>query len=175
MSASSIRFAHGVASGDPSADSGILWTRISPPEGFVGSQTVQWELASSADFSLGSIKASGSFTLSTSPEARPLINWQPGWQELDLIFGLSFDAMGVATPLDPAAYASVPRDGVRLADVRVIASAGADKLVVGAGSTVEAGPGSDELDNTDSLGGNVLVGGVGTDRFVLRAAADSVL
>jgi len=66
MSATSIRFAHGVASGDPYADSVILWTRISPADGFVGLQNVQWEIASSADFTPASIKGSGSFTTSAA-------------------------------------------------------------------------------------------------------------
>ena len=121
------------------------------------------------------VASSASFALSTSAEARPLISWQPNWSELDLTFGLAIDATGAATPLDPAAYASVPRDGVQLADVRVQGSPGADRVVVGAGAVVEAGAGSDELDNTDSQGGNVLAGGTGTDQFLLRAAGDTVI
>ena len=111
----------------------------------------------------------------TTAKARPLITWQPGWRELDLNFGLAFDATAASTRLDPAAYATVPRDGVQLADVRVQGSPEADRVVVGAGSTVEAGAGSDELDNTDSRGGNLLAGGMGTDRFLLRAAGDTVI
>jgi hypothetical protein len=111
----------------------------------------------------------------TTAEARPLITWQPGWRELDLNFGLAFDATAASTRLDPAAYASMPRDGVQLADVRVQGSPEADRVVVGAGATVEAGAGSDELDNTDSRGGNLLAGGMGTDRFLLRAAGDTVI
>jgi phosphodiesterase/alkaline phosphatase D-like protein len=122
-----------------------------------------------------SVVSSASYGLSTTAEARPLITWQPGWLELDLIFGLAFDATAAPTRLDPAAYASVPRDGVQLADVRVLGSDGADRVVVGTGATVEAGAGSDELDNTDSRGGNVLAGGVGTDQFLLRAAGDRVI
>jgi phosphodiesterase/alkaline phosphatase D-like protein len=121
------------------------------------------------------VVSSASYGLSTTAEARPLISWQPGWRELDLNFGLAFESGGALTLLDPAAYASVPRDGVQLADVRVQGSAGADRVVVGAGSTVEAGAGGDELDNTDSLGGNLLVGGVGMDQFLLRAAGDTVI
>ena len=122
-----------------------------------------------------SVISSSSYGLSTTAEARPLITWQPGWRELDLIFGLAFDAMADPTYLDPAAYASVPRDGVQLADVRVQGSPDADRVVVGIGATVEAGAGSDELDNTDSRGGNLLAGGMGTDRFLLRAAGDTVI
>jgi phosphodiesterase/alkaline phosphatase D-like protein len=119
--------------------------------------------------------SSQSVVSSASYELRPLITWQPGWRELDLNFGLAFDATAASTRLDPAAYASVPRDGVQLADVRVQGSPEADRVVVGAGSTVEAGAGSDELDNTDSRGGNLLAGGMGTDRFLLRAAGDRVI
>ena len=122
-----------------------------------------------------SVISSSSYGLSTTAEARPLITWQPGWRELDLIFGLAFDAMADPTYLDPATYASVPRDGVQLADVRVQGSPDADRVVVGIGATVEAGAGSDELDNTDSRGGNLLAGGMGTDRFLLRAAGDTVI
>ncbi len=121
------------------------------------------------------VVSSASLALSISPESRPLISWQPGWQELDLNFGLAYDFSGAPTLLDPATYASVPRDGVQLADVRVQGSPGADRVVVGAGAIVETGAGSDELDNIDSLGGNVLAGGLGTDRFLLRAAGDSVI
>ncbi|MEG2498417.1 alkaline phosphatase D family protein [Brevundimonas sp.] len=39
-----VRFAHGVASGDPLSDRVILWTRITPPEGFVGPVMVQWRV-----------------------------------------------------------------------------------------------------------------------------------
>ena len=121
------------------------------------------------------VVSSASYVLSTTAEARPLITWQPGWRELDLIFGLAFDAMADPTYLDPATYASVPRDGVQLADVRVQGSPDADRVVVGIGATVEAGAGSDELDNTDSRGGNLLAGGMGTDRFLLRAAGDTAI
>lgn len=43
------RFLHGVASGDPGADSVVLWTRVTPPESSV--VDVDWELAEDADFS----------------------------------------------------------------------------------------------------------------------------
>jgi phosphodiesterase/alkaline phosphatase D-like protein len=119
--------------------------------------------------------SSQSVVSSASYELRPLITWQTGWRELDLNFGLAFDATGASTRLDPTAYASVPRDGVQLADVWVQGSPEAERVVVGAGATVEAGAGSDELDNTDSRGGNLLAGGIGTDRFLLRAAGDRVI
>jgi hypothetical protein len=67
-----------------------------------------------------SVVSSASYGLSTTAEARPLITWQPGWRELDLVFGMALDGAGGSTPLDPAVYASVPRDGIQLADVTVL-------------------------------------------------------
>ncbi|MFN5194304.1 MAG: ExeM/NucH family extracellular endonuclease, partial [Cyanobacteriota bacterium] len=56
-------FASGVASGDPYADSVILWTRISPPTGFVSASIpVRWEIATSADFAAGTLIDSGLFS-----------------------------------------------------------------------------------------------------------------
>ena len=122
-----------------------------------------------------SVVSSASYGLSASVEARPLITWQPGWRELDLVFGMAVDGAGGSTLLDPAAYASVPREGIQLADVTVLGSAAADRIYAGVGSTVDVGPGSDELFNTDSLGGNRLVGGIGSDRFFLRPVNDVVI
>jgi phosphodiesterase/alkaline phosphatase D-like protein len=122
-----------------------------------------------------SVVSSASYELSTSAEARPLITWQPGWRELDLVFGMAVDGAGGSTLLDPDVYASVPREGIQLADVTVQGSAAADRIYAGVGSTVDVGPGNDELFNTDSLGGNRLVGGIGTDRFFLRPVNDVVI
>lgn len=121
------------------------------------------------------VVSSASYGLSTTAEARPVITWQPGWRELDLNFGLAFDAGGAPTRLDPAAYASVPRAGVQLADVQVQGSDADDTVVLGVGSTVNTGAGNDLLDNSDSQGGNLLVGGSGRDEFLLRAADDRVI
>jgi hypothetical protein len=114
---------------------------------------------------------SASSTLALSP----LITWQSAWRELDLVFGLVLDSAGQQTLLDPAAFATVPRDGVQLPDVTVKGSDLSDRIFVAAGSTVEAGAGADELFNTDSLAGNLLLGGDGVDRFYLRAVADTVI
>lgn len=59
-----LRFAHGVASGDPYQDSLILWTRITPPEDFAGLVDVGWQLSSSASFALETIVDQGLFTTS---------------------------------------------------------------------------------------------------------------
>ncbi len=61
---SGLSFSHGVASGDPYADSVILWTWITPPAEFSGLVDVQWEVASSADFAADSLINSGVFTTS---------------------------------------------------------------------------------------------------------------
>jgi phosphodiesterase/alkaline phosphatase D-like protein len=121
------------------------------------------------------VSASSALSLSRNADANPLITWQPAWRELDLIFGVAVDAAGQLIDLDPGAYATVPRDGVELPDVRVKGSDVSDRIFVASGSTVEAGAGGDELFNTDSLGGNRLVGGDGVDKFFLRAAADAVI
>ncbi|WP_370236301.1 alkaline phosphatase [Brevundimonas sp.] len=49
VAAVDVRFDHGVASGDPAADSVVLWTRVTPPEGFDGTLTVTLEIAGSSD------------------------------------------------------------------------------------------------------------------------------
>lgn len=263
MPASPISFAHGVASGDPYANSVILWTRITPPEGTAGRIDVSWQISRSASFEAGAIVDSGTFgtgadrdwtvkveadglsadssyyyrfiageavslvgqtktlpvdsdpgnrrgfldltitpdqaianfqlldgkdpltfappwvsetlAASSSFAISPLITWQSDWRELDLVFGLAVDAVGQQTLLDPAAYATTPRDGVQLPDVSVTGSGLADRIFVAVGSTLLAGAGGDELFNMDSLGGNLLVGEGGVDRFYLRAAGDVVI
>jgi phosphodiesterase/alkaline phosphatase D-like protein len=113
MTASSIRFAHGVASGDPYADSVILWTRISPPEGFMGSQTVQWELASSAEFAPGSIKASGSFT--TNADRDWTVKLEAAGLSADTTYFYRFRAGDGVSPVGQTKTLPVGGDPVRLA------------------------------------------------------------
>ena len=121
------------------------------------------------------VVASRNLSLSVNPEATPEISWQSGWRELDLVIGMALDGAGSSTLLDPSAYASLPRDGIQLADLTVLGSAAADRILAGVGSTVDAGPGGDELFNSDSLGGNRLVGGIGSDSFFLRPVNDVVI
>lgn len=59
-----VRFAHGLASGDPLSDRVILWTRVTPPAGHAADIPVQWELASDASFA--SIVASGQTSASAA-------------------------------------------------------------------------------------------------------------
>ncbi|MCP9782043.1 alkaline phosphatase D family protein [Cyanobium sp. WKJ7-Wakatipu] len=104
-----------------------------------------------------------------------LISWEPTWRELDLVLGVAVDAAGTVTRLNPASYASVPREGVQFADVSIQGSDGADRIFAGVGSLIDAAGGSDELFNTDSQGSNRLVGGLGYDTFYLNASTDAVI
>ena len=104
-----------------------------------------------------------------------LTSWEPAWRELDLVLGIAVDADGNQSILNPEYYDSVPRSGVQLADVTLEGSQGSDRIFVGVGSLVNAAGGSDELFNTESQGGNLLIGGVGSDDFFLQAANDVVI
>nr|BAL55267.1 hypothetical conserved protein [uncultured Bacteroidetes bacterium] len=53
-------FLHGVASGDPLTDRVILWTRVTPPQNWTGFISVDWEVATSPDFT--QVVASGTTT-----------------------------------------------------------------------------------------------------------------
>ena len=103
------------------------------------------------------------------------ISWEPTWRELDLVLGVAVDGAGSVTRLNPASYASVPREGVQLADVTIQGSDGADRIFAGVGSLIDAAGGSDELFNTDSQGSNRLVGGLGYDTFYLNDSNDVVI
>ncbi len=61
-----LKFGHGIASGDPYATSVILWTRITPPQGFAGLIDVQWEISTNASFSGSSIIKSSTFSTSAA-------------------------------------------------------------------------------------------------------------
>lgn len=72
-------FQHGVASGDPYANSVLLWTRVtSHPDDYSGrgrgkDTTVKWEIANDADFrsivNSGTIKATPATDMTVKPEA----------------------------------------------------------------------------------------------------------
>ncbi len=53
-------FAHGIASGDPTPDAVILWTRITPNDPTAGAAEVIWEMDKDSDFK--SLSASGTVT-----------------------------------------------------------------------------------------------------------------
>ncbi len=99
-------------------------------------------------------------------------SWEPTWRELDLVLGIAVDAAGNQIRLNPGSYASTPRAGVQLADITVLGSQGSDRIFAGVGSLVDTAGGNDELFNTDSQGGNLLIGGLGSDVFFLTAADD---
>ena len=110
----------------------------------------------------------------TADFAQPLslVTWASDWRELDLITGLAIDASGNQELLDPTDFGTTPRDGIQFADVTVQGSPGPNRVFAGVNSTVIALEGSDELFNTDSLGGNILVGGPGFDRLFLKPIHD---
>jgi hypothetical protein len=104
-----------------------------------------------------------------------ILQWQSTWRELDLVIGLAVDKNGLQTLLDPAAFSTLPRAGVQLVDVSVLGSASTDRIFAGVGSRIDGAGGDDELFNTDSLGGNQLVGGPGADQLFLRPVNDRVI
>ena len=104
-----------------------------------------------------------------------VVNWQPGWRELDLVFGMAATDSGAQTLLAPDAFATLPRAGVQLADVSVLGSKSSDRIFVGIGSLVNGAGGDDALFNTDSQGDNKLLGGIGADQFLLRPVHDQVI
>ena len=66
MPSPTVAFNHGVASGDPYANSVILWTRITPPQDFKEPIDGTWQASLSAGFEPGSIVDSGTFNTSAS-------------------------------------------------------------------------------------------------------------
>ena len=103
------------------------------------------------------------------------IGWDPTWRELDLVLGIAEDNSGNQTTLKSPYYVSNPRDGVELADIILVGSERSNRIFLGVGSYVDAASGSDELFNTESQGGNLLIGGLGSDEFFLNRAADFVI
>ena len=91
------------------------------------------------------------------------------------MFGIVKDFAGNQIRLNPESYASTPRDGVQLADITLAGSEGSDRIFAGVGSLVDAAAGNDEIFNTDSQGGNLLIGGYGSDDFFLITADDVVI
>lgn len=117
----------------------------------------------------------GDLNLSLTPEVSLEISWQPLWRELDLVFGLAVDVTGGLSLINPTDFGILPRTGVQLADVTVLGSEAGDRIYAGIGSLIDAAGGDDELFNTDSQGGNILVGGKGADSFFLRPVNDRII
>ncbi|MEB3319418.1 MAG: alkaline phosphatase D family protein, partial [Cyanobium sp.] len=108
-----LTFAHGVASGDPYADSVILWTRINPPASFAGLVDVQWEIATSADFASGSIKGSGSFTTSAARDWT--VKVEAAGLSADTTYFYRFSAGNTVSTVGQTKTLPVNSDPVRLA------------------------------------------------------------
>jgi|694.fasta_scaffold08504_2 predicted extracellular nuclease/phosphodiesterase/alkaline phosphatase D-like protein len=108
-----LAFAHGVASGDPYADSVILWTRITPPASFAGLVDVQWEIATRADFAAGSIKGSGSF--STSAARDWTVKVEAAGLSADTTYFYRFSSGTTASGVGQTKTLPVNSDPVRLA------------------------------------------------------------
>lgn len=74
------RFAHGIASGDPRANSVILWTRLSA-ESLEGSASVAWRVAYDADFAdvitrgTATTSAAKNWTVKVEADALPAGTW----------------------------------------------------------------------------------------------------
>ncbi len=126
-------------------------------------------------WAIETVTGSADLSLAVAPQQGGPILWQPGWQELDLVFGAAVDTSGNVLLLDPAAYGAVPEQGIQLANVTVIGSEAPDTVYVGVGSRIEGRGGSDQFFNTESLGGNVLVGGGAADQFFVGQARDVVI
>lgn len=126
-------------------------------------------------WAIETVTGSADLSLAVAPERGGPILWQTGWKELDLVFGAAVDNGGNVTLLDPATFGAVPEQGIQFANVTVIGSEAPDSVYVGVGSRTEGRGGSDQFFNTESLGGNVLVGGGGGDQFFLGQARDVVI
>jgi phosphodiesterase/alkaline phosphatase D-like protein len=122
-----------------------------------------------------SVVADANLSLSVLPTVTPRIIWSADWEELDLVMGLAVESSGNSILLDPATYATLPRDGIQLPDVSVQGSDQGERIFTGAGSFVDGAGGSDELFNTESQGENLLLGGLGSDRFFLQRVNDQVI
>ena len=122
-----------------------------------------------------SVVADANLSLSVLPTVTPRIIWSADWEELDLVMGLAVESSGNPILLDPATYATLPRDGIQLPDASVQGSDQGERIFAGAGSFVDGAGGNDELFNTESQGENLLLGGLGSDRFFLQPVNDQVI
>jgi len=121
------------------------------------------------------VVVSSDLSISLQPEALPVIRWQPGWHELDLVLAMAVDISAGQVLLSPSDYTTLPRSGVQLADVTVQGSDAGDRIFAGVGSLIDAAGGSDDLFNTDSQGENLLIGGADADQMFLIPLSDQVI
>ena len=90
-------FQHGVASGDPSEDGVILWTRVTPPAGQSGNGPleVRWQIAS--DERLGRVVARG--TAEAARERDFTVKVDAGGLESGTTYFYAFDTRGGQSPV----------------------------------------------------------------------------
>ncbi len=90
-----VAFRHGVASGDPLRDGVILWTRVTPEDGDTAPITLDWEVATDADFqnlvNQGSADAREAYDFTLKVDARGLAPGQ--------VYYYRFHAAGVTSPV----------------------------------------------------------------------------
>ncbi|WP_216920735.1 ExeM/NucH family extracellular endonuclease [Synechococcus sp. CCAP 1479/9] len=108
-----LAFSHGVASGDPYADSVILWTRITPPGSFAGLVDVEWEVSRSAGFEPGSIVDSGVFTTSAARDWT--VKVEADGLSADTVYHYRFRAGGAESMVGQTKTLPVGSGPVRLA------------------------------------------------------------
>ncbi|NDD45407.1 MAG: ExeM/NucH family extracellular endonuclease, partial [Synechococcaceae bacterium WB9_4xB_025] len=107
-------FSHGVASGDPYADSVILWTRYTAeamPFASLTSKEIAWEVSTSKDFA--TLVDSGTF--STSAERDWTVKVEADGLEAGTAYYYRFNADGVYSEIGETNTLSVDANQVRLA------------------------------------------------------------
>lgn len=92
--APAVQFAHGVASGDPLIDRVILWTRVTPPQGFTGPVMVQWRVM---DATTETVVASGH--IQTGPERDYTVKVDATGLMPGHVYRYQFHAGEVASPV----------------------------------------------------------------------------
>jgi alkaline phosphatase D len=106
--AASVAFVHGVASGDPGTDRVILWTRVTPGEGFTGPVSVAWRVLEAAS---DQVAASGRFETGPSRDYTVKIDatgLRPGHDyRYDFAVGETRSPMGRTRTLAAAGVAPV--------------------------------------------------------------------
>lgn len=106
------RFPAGVASGDPSDDGVVLWTRIDPAVAGAGT-AVDWEVASDPGFGPGTVVASGTET--TSPAADHTVHVEVDGLGAGATRWYRFTVGGTASPVGRTRTLPTSADRLRLA------------------------------------------------------------
>ena len=90
-----VSFEHGVASGDPLADSLIIWTRVTPKDTHVDQLNVRWQAATDNDFN--NIVHDGQTTVSTATDFTLKVDLQG--LDANTRYYYRFQAYGVTSPV----------------------------------------------------------------------------